>query len=525
MLVRHKSLSMLFACVFACSATLTYGQVFTDDDFLAADYTTSGIGTIQDIVFNVDYSAIDVFGDGFLTANIPEAPNSSGGAATTGVFITVNNDSIALGGSGVESFASISPTLANVNVGLGTATEDYVMQVDVWHSTGTGTDDGAGNLDFTGTTNYSLVGINQSNTTVRIQENNSAATAGQGVTLAITADGGAAEDYLPHYGGAGYRLREGIGANVAGDGTNFRSGQGDNPDLVTGLAGDAINQAWIDTGLGYAYQTAANPAVDDDLELNQFTGNAAFFAPNPANPDGFFANGSGSDRTYFVDEGLVNHDDPQVVTAALTPPAFQLGNGFNGGGQPYNRWATHRVYYIDETVTYTIEYTDENGVASGEEIVVLEKLINDPTDVGADTVFDDTSDSGSVVLGFWDRFGGSIALSPEGANFVVYDNLSVSAANPGDAPTLASTIAAFIPGQEGDYDFDGDVDSDDYFAWLRSDGTAADPDATGKSGLGFAAWRDNYGTGVLAATAAVPEPTSLVLLLGLSAGLLARRRA
>ena len=191
MLVRHKSLSMLFASVVACSATLSYGQVFTDDDFMAADYTTSGIGTIQDIDFNVDYSSIDVFGDGFLTASIPEAPNSSGGAATTGVFITVNNDSISLGGSGVESFASISPTLANVNVGLGTATEDYVMQVDVWHSTGTGTDDGAGNTDFTGTTNYSLVGINQSNTTVRIQENNSSATTGQGVTLAITADGGA----------------------------------------------------------------------------------------------------------------------------------------------------------------------------------------------------------------------------------------------------------------------------------------------------------------------------------------------
>ena len=336
-----------------------------------------------------------------------------------------------------------------------------------------------------------------------------------------------AEDYLPHYGGAGYRLREGIGANVAGDGTNYRSGQGDNPDLVTGLAGDAINQAWIDSGLGFAYETAANPDVPQGFELNQFTGNALYFAPNPANRNAFEANGSGSDRTYFVDEGLINHNDPHVVTAALTPPAFQLGNGFNGGGQPYNRWATHRVYYIDETVTYTIEYTDVNGTPSGEEIVVLEKMINDPTDAGDDTVFDDTSDSGSVVLGFWDPFGGtSIAQSPEGANFVVYDNLVVSAASPGDAPTMADAIAPFLPsGLEGDYDYDGDVDGADYFAWLRSDGTAADPDTTGKGALGFAAWQGAYGVGVLAATAAVPEPTSLVLLMGMSVGLLARRRA
>ncbi|MEM8947519.1 MAG: hypothetical protein AAGD11_20265 [Planctomycetota bacterium] len=76
---------------------------------------------------------------------------------------------------------------------------------------------------------------------------------------------------------------------------------------------------------------------------------------------------------------------------------------------------------------------------------MIEKLINDPNDLGTDTVFDSVSDSGSVVLAFWDRFGGSIALSPEGANFVVYDNLIVSAAQAGDAPTAADAIAEYLP--------------------------------------------------------------------------------
>lgn len=500
MLVRKSFLTLALTGALGLSATLAQAQVFTDDDFLAADYTTSGIGN-QDLRFNTDYSNIDIFGDGFLTASIPEAPNSAGGsAATTGVFISANNDSLV---GGVESFASISPTLANVNVGLGTATPNFVMQVDVFHSTGNGTDDGAGNLDFTGTTNYSYLGINQTNTTVRIQENNASATTGQGVGLAITADTGAAEDYLPHYGGAGYRFREGIGPNVAGDGTNYRSGQSDNPDLRTGLVGDVINEAWLAEGFDFGTGVP-------ETELNQFSGDSLYFSPDPNDPGGFISDGSGVDRSYFA-EAFPVHSDPLVITADLTPPSFALGNDFGTAGVPYNRWATHRLYYIDETFTYTIE----DSVA-GVETLVLEKAINDPTDAGDDTVFDDTSDAGSVVLAFWDRFGGSIALSPEGANFVVYDNLSVSAASAGDAPTLAASIASFLPGATGtpgDADGDGDVDGADFLA-LQRDNPA-----------GIADWVANYPTAApLAASAAVPEPSTAVLLIGMAAGLFARRQ-
>ena len=65
---------------------------------------------------------------------------------------------------------------------------------------------------------------------------------------------------------------------------------------------------------------------------------------------------------------------------------------------------------------------------------------------------------------------------------------------------------AFSSGFEfntGDYDNDDDVDGDDLVEWQRTDGMSD----------GLTAWEENYGTTPLAAaTASVPEPTSLLLL-------------
>ena len=61
----------------------------------------------------------------------------------------------------------------------------------------------------------------------------------------------------------------------------------------------------------------------------------------------------------------------------------------------------------------------------------------------------------------------------------------------------------------GDFDSDWDVDGFDFLKWQR--GLGDDYDATD-----LAAWEQNYGTfapPLSAATAAVPEPTSLLLAL------------
>lgn len=70
---------------------------------------------------------------------------------------------------------------------------------------------------------------------------------------------------------------------------------------------------------------------------------------------------------------------------------------------------------------------------------------------------------------------------------------------------LRIVLSDFLPSATipGDYNADRDVDGSDFLAWQRSDGT---PD-------GLAAWQTNYGAQAppLAATKAVPEPTSAVL--------------
>ena len=71
----------------------------------------------------------------------------------------------------------------------------------------------------------------------------------------------------------------------------------------------------------------------------------------------------------------------------------------------------------------------------------------------------------------------------------------------------------------GDYDFDGDVDGDDFLTWQSGFGTQTgatleDGDADGDGdvdGDDFLAWQSNFGNGAGAAAAAIPEPTSLML--------------
>ncbi|MEM8945903.1 MAG: autotransporter-associated beta strand repeat-containing protein [Planctomycetota bacterium] len=81
-------------------------------------------------------------------------------------------------------------------------------------------------------------------------------------------------------------------------------------------------------------------------------------------------------------------------------------------------------------------------------------------------------------------------------------------------------VLTFTGAQPGDFDGDGDVDGNDFLTWQRTDGTSA----------GLTAWQNNYGSGVgtvgAANAAAIPEPTTLVLLAMTGAmGLLRRRQS
>jgi hypothetical protein len=76
--------------------------------------------------------------------------------------------------------------------------------------------------------------------------------------------------------------------------------------------------------------------------------------------------------------------------------------------------------------------------------------------------------------------------------------------------------------QDGDYDFDGDVDAADYVVWRKTDGTQA----------GYDAWRTNFGATSLGSgsglgSIAVPEPSALALVVfgGLTLCTSCRRQA
>ncbi len=509
MYVRPKLLCALMATMLVAPG-LTQGQIiFSDSDFLAGSYTTSSAG-IADIRFGVDYSNIDIFapvgGADFLFAAIPPSPR--GGGSTTGAFLSANNNSLV---SSQQSFASISPI--GVNVGTGTANPNYVMRVDVFHSTGEGIDDGAGNVTVRGTTNYSLLGINQSNATVQVSALNAPGSgnlSGQGLGLAITADTGAAEDYAPIYGGAFYRDRPGA----------ITPGQfytGDQTGMNTGLIGNHLNNYWLAQGLGFELvDSDANPSNN----LNIFTGDSLFFSPDPTDTAGFLDDGSGVDRSILAEQ-FVTHSDPFHLTPGSTyaealPPAFLVGNSTQTPGVPYNKWATHELYWVDGTFTYVINY-------DGNSVPVLQITPQQGTNV-----FDAFSSNGTGVLAFWDRFGGSIALDPDGGNFVIYDNLEFEVAGANDVPDMNTFLAAngllLSTGNPGDFDNDGDVDGNDFLAWQRGDSP------NGVSGVSVSAadlaeWQAAYAP-LTAATGAVPEPSSVLLLVGMAGcGLCGRRRS
>lgn len=476
-----RFLSWSVGAALAVVPHLGFGQViFSDSDFLASNYTVSGSG-LYDARFNIDYSSIDIFGDGYTTAAVPPSPR--GGGSTTGVFITANHDSTNPL-SFADSFGAISPLSSLVNVGNGTAHPNYVMRVDVYNSSGAGIDDGTGNIvpgTADDTTTYAYLGINQANTTVQIENLNAPPTGnltGQGLGLAITADSGAAEDWYPVYGGALHRQR----GDLVVDGQLYSG-------AMTGLTAQQLRSYWIEQGFS-----------EEDLSV--YTGDDGFFSPDPSNPGGFLPDATGVQKQFYKDF-FPSHNTPAIFGGTgVTAPQFPAGSGVLPGGVPYNKWATHEVYWVDGTLTYVITY---DGVS-----VPVLQITPDNTNV-----FVPYSDAGSVVLAFWDRFNFA-ALGPEGGNFAIYDNLVIEDADSSDVPDLNQFLQdhGYIAseGLAGDFDHNGVVDGRDFLTWQRN------PEVGNLSD-----WQANYGSPALSAVT-VPEPSAIVLLLSIIAwGGFARR--
>ena len=538
MLDPRKFVTLLAVALVALLPTVASAQVFSDGEFLAGGYTSStplssadggwpGPPAQSDIRYNIDYSNIDIFNDGFIVASIPEAPRSDpNDSATTGLFLSANNDSQSAG-SGVWSYAAAIPN--GLNVGNGTATPNFKMTVDVFHSAGTGVRDPNGVLGgLSGTTNYSLLSINQTNTTVQVEDLNAPGggtnLSGQGLGLMYTADGGAAEDLAPLYAGAFYRDRLG----GSSPGFSYRGTPDPNGTAIgfgkSGLASWHLNEYWMSQGLGYEIDDGGIPGFDpnNQFRLTRFTGDSLAFSPDP--------NKAG---VYDINN-LNDPNDPnfptfrriygEAITETTGVPGYLSGsfiqntdpnlsdvgdNSVIPDGILSNAWATHELYWVDGVFSYVID---------GVPVLEIDPEY-DPNDISSGNVYDPFSESGSVVLGFFDRFN-SVASSPEGANFVIYDNLEIEAVSSGAAPDLLDFyegLGFLLPsaGIPGDFDGNGRVDADDFLAWQRN------------PALGdLADWEANYGLPLSASAEAVPEPFSATMLLvgTCSLAMLRRRR-
>ncbi|WP_146448720.1 hypothetical protein [Bythopirellula polymerisocia] len=86
-----------------------------------------------------------------------------------------------------------------------------------------------------------------------------------------------------------------------------------------------------------------------------------------------------------------------------------------------------------------------------------------------------------------------------------------------DALLGIDNISANGSTRDGDFDFDDDVDGNDFLIWQRGNSPNGIP--SGDLGL----WQSNYGTPLAVAQNAVPEPSCTILLLGVVLGLLPHR--
>ena len=131
---------------------------------------------------------------------------------------------------------------------------------------------------------------------------------------------------------------------------------------------------------------------------------------------------------------------------------------------------------------------------------------------------------------------GSTLRIPETIDVVVYDGVTDQFVhlNPLLAQAGTNQISfgdGFLQlAKPGDFDFDGDVDGNDFLKWQRTLGTSdsmADGDDSGTVGPeDLAIWKNHYGevAGSTSSSTTVPEPSALILLLAMASVACRRER-
>lgn len=230
----------------------------------------------------------------------------------------------------------------------------------------------------------------------------------------------------------------------------------------------------------------------------------------------------------FSEAGVVDQTSGNFVidTTQSATPAGAGGIGFNGLNTTFD--ATQ--YQIEVEAKLLPNNTAENfNLVMGD---------NDGNDSGPGVGSDDynflvptsafnTSDFSTFVLPLGTGSESSIVTTfgftngGDGLQNFGLSQLQIQAdaatANSGLAIEIVRFSIVKIPTLEGDYNSDGVVDAADYTVWR--DGNS--PDDTQ---AGYDVWAANYGASNQPAAASVPEPTSVLILLSMIAGVTACRQ-
>ena len=192
--------------------TLAVGLMLSSASHAAVVFSSdfdSGAGMA--VVADADTEA--TFGFDYSAHGIPEAPNSVGGAATTGLKMRANilGDPVGTG---------VAAETAAVTTGLGTLSGQYTMQVDIW--TNFSLEDPSGN-----TTEFAGAGVGH----------DGVATGRDGASLFYTGDGGSSRDY---------RLFKGTGEQFFASlqyGPALASNNGSDPAISAAITGQSAPAA------------------------------------------------------------------------------------------------------------------------------------------------------------------------------------------------------------------------------------------------------------------------------------------
>ena len=237
----------------------------------------------------------------------------------------------------------------------------------------------------------------------------------------------------------------------------------------------------------------------DNAELDTFSGQYSVV-------DFGFGNQQGYDNRDFNDDAA----NGELIDLPATFPSFDIGAATNNqqasGEQPAGAAGFQWVTLTAEVMTDapgngsngsigTAKFSITNP-ANGTTVVIgtVDNSVDDDPDDGIATNEQPVNMSGGIGLVQFDDFGGP--ANPPQHGFTIFDNVRVRLGPP---PVV-------------DREPDGDVDGRDFV-----DIQIEDPALIGQ-------WQQEYGTGTGAGIAAVPEPSTIVLLLVASGVARLRRR-